>query len=130
MRQRRRRRVGSVVYTQWLDERGGIIADVTVTRQADDQFMVISADNMHRRLPAWIRRNTSEGEFLTVTDVTSGIALLSVQGPKSRELLQRLSPDDWTNEAFPYLTAQKVELGYTPLWALRVTYVGELGGTC
>ena len=57
--------IGRVVYTQWLDERGGIIADVTVTRQADDQFMVISADNVHRRLPAWIRRNTSEGEFLT-----------------------------------------------------------------
>ena len=119
--------IGRVVYTQWLDERGGIIADVTVTRQADDQFMVISADNVHRRLPAWIRRNTSEGEFLTVTDVTSGIALLTVQGPKSRELLQRMSPNDWSNEAFPYLTAQKIELGYTPLWALRVTYVGELG---
>jgi 4-methylaminobutanoate oxidase (formaldehyde-forming) len=119
--------IGRVVYTQWLDERGGIIADVTVTRQAHDQFMLISADNVHRRLPAWIRRNTSEGEFLTVTDVTSGLALLTVQGPKSRELLQRLSPDDWSNEAFPYLTAQKVELGYTPLWALRVTYVGELG---
>jgi 4-methylaminobutanoate oxidase (formaldehyde-forming) len=119
--------VGRVVYTQWLDERGGIIADVTVTRQADDQFMVISADNVHRRLPAWIGRNTSEGEFLTVTDVTGSLGLLTVQGPKSRELLQRVSPDDWSNEAFPYLTAQKVELGYTPLWALRVTYVGELG---
>lgn len=119
--------VGRIVYTQWLDERGGIIADVTVTRQADDQFMVVSADNVHRRLPAWIRRHTDEGEFLTVTDVTSGLALLTVQGPSSRELLQRLSPNDWSNEAFPYLTAQKVELGYTPLWALRVTYVGELG---
>jgi 4-methylaminobutanoate oxidase (formaldehyde-forming) len=50
-----------------------------------------------------------------------------VQGPRSRELLQSLSPDDWSNDAFPYLTARKVELGYTPLWALRVTYVGELG---
>ena len=50
-----------------------------------------------------------------------------MQGPRSRELLQRLSPDDWSDAAFPYLTAQKVELGYTPLWALRVTYVGELG---
>ncbi|MEO8105987.1 MAG: FAD-dependent oxidoreductase [Actinomycetes bacterium] len=119
--------VGRVVYTQWLDERGGIIADVTVTRQATDQFLVISADNVHRRLPAWIRRHTDGGEFLTVTDVTSGLALLTVQGPKSRELLQRLSPNDWSNEAFPFLSAQKVELGYTPLWALRVTYVGELG---
>jgi 4-methylaminobutanoate oxidase (formaldehyde-forming) len=119
--------VGRIVYTQWLDDRGGIIADVTVTRLADDQYVVISGDTIHRRVPAWIRRQTRDGEFLTVTDVTSGSSLLSVQGPKSRELLQRLSPYDWSNDAFPYLTAQKVELGYTPLWALRVTYVGELG---
>jgi glycine cleavage system aminomethyltransferase T len=119
--------VGRIVYTQWCDQRGGIIADVTVTRLAEDQYVVISGDNLHRRIPAWIRRQTREGEFLTVTDVTSGNALLSVQGPRSRELLQRLSPNDWSNDAFDYLTAQKVELGYTPLWALRVTYVGELG---
>ena len=119
--------VGRVVYTQWLNERGGIVADVTVTRLADDQFMVVTGDNIHRRVPSWIRRHTRDGEFLTVTDQSSGFSLLSVQGPRSRELLQRLSPDDWSNEAFPYLTAQRVELGYTPLWALRVTYVGELG---
>src|SRR4051794_1451012 len=118
---------GRVVYTQWLDERGGIVADVTVTRLAEDSYMVISGDTIHRRVPAWIRRQTRDGEFVTVTDVTSGHALLSVQGPRSREVLQRLSPDDWSNDAFPYLTARKVELGYTPLWALRVTYVGELG---
>ncbi len=119
--------VGRVVYTQWLDERGGIIADVTVTRLADDCYVVVSGDTIHRRVPAWIKRQTRAEEFLTVTDVTSGYALLSVQGPRSREVLQRLSPDDWSDDAFPYLTAQKVELGYTPLWALRVTYVGELG---
>ncbi len=119
--------VGRVVYTQWLDHRGGIIADVTVTRQSEDTYVVISGDNIHRRVPAWIRRQTREGEFVTVTDVTSGHSMLSVQGPRSRELLQRLSPHDWSDEAFPYLTAQQVELGYTPLWALRVTYVGELG---
>jgi 4-methylaminobutanoate oxidase (formaldehyde-forming) len=119
--------VGRVVYTQWLDERGGIIADVTVTRLADEVYVVISGDNIHRRVPAWIRRHTREDEFLTVTDVTGSYSMLSVQGPQSRELLQRLSPDDWSDAAFPYLTARKVELGYTPLWALRVTYVGELG---
>ena len=119
--------VARIVYTQWLNDRGGIIADVTVTRLAEDSYMVISGDTIHRRVPAWIRRQTREDEFITVTDATSGISLLSVQGPMSRDLLQRLSPDDWSNESFPYLTAQKVELGYTPLWALRVTYVGELG---
>ncbi len=119
--------VGRVVYTQWCDEWGGIIADVTVTRLAEDQYVVISGDTIHRRVPAWIRRQTRDGEFLTVTDVTGGYSLLSVQGPRSREVLQSLSPDDWSNDAFPYLSARKVELGYTPLWALRVTYVGELG---
>jgi glycine cleavage system aminomethyltransferase T/glycine/D-amino acid oxidase-like deaminating enzyme len=119
--------IARIVYTQWLNDRGGIIADVTVTRLAEDSYMVISGDTIHRRVPAWIRRQTREDEFMTVTDATSGISLLSVQGPRSRELLQRLSPDDWSNDAFPYLTARKVELGYTPLWALRVTYVGELG---
>jgi 4-methylaminobutanoate oxidase (formaldehyde-forming) len=119
--------VGRVVYTQWLDPRGGIIADVTVTRLAEDQYVVVSGDTIHRRVPAWIRRQTRDGEFLTVTDVTGAYALLSVQGPDSREVLQSLSPDDWSDDAFPYLTAQRVELGYTPLWALRVTYVGELG---
>jgi 4-methylaminobutanoate oxidase (formaldehyde-forming) len=119
--------VGRVVYTQWLDDRGGIVADVTVTRLAEDQYMVISGVTIHRRVPAWIRRQTRVGEFLTVTDVTGSYALLSVQGPRSREVLQSLSPDDWSDSAFPYLTGRKVELGYTPLWALRVTYVGELG---
>jgi len=119
--------VGRIVYTQWLNEHGGIIADVTVTRLADDEFLVIGGENIHRRIPSWIKRHTQSDEFVVVTDVTSGTALLSVQGPRSRELLQRLSPNDWSNEAFPFLTAQKVELGYTPLWALRVTYVGELG---
>lgn len=119
--------VGRIVYTQWLNEDGGIIADVTVTRLADNEFLVIGGENIHRRIPAWIKRHTRNDEFVIVTDVSSGTAMLSVQGPRSRELLQRLSPNDWSNEAFPFLTAQKIELGYTPLWALRVTYVGELG---
>ena len=118
---------GRIVYTQWLNERGGIIADVTVTRVSNEQFLVISADNVHRRIPAWIKRQCRDDEFLVVTDVTSGSAMLSVQGPRSRELLQRLSPGDWSNTAFPFLSAQRMELGYTPLLALRVTYVGEQG---
>src|SRR6476469_1721087 len=109
--------VGRIVYTQWLDHHGGILADVTVTRLAEDRYVVISGDTIHRRVPAWIRRQTREGELAVVTDVTSGYALLSVQGPRSREVLQQLSPDDWSNDAFPYLTARRVELGYTQLWA-------------
>ena len=118
---------GRLVYTLWLDDQGGIIADGTVTRLARDRYLVMVSDVIHRRVPAWLARNTAASEVAVVTDVTSGSALLSVQGPKSRELLQRLTPNDLSNEAFPYLTAQRIELGYTPLLALRVTYVGELG---
>ena len=118
---------GRIVYTQWLDERGRIHADLTVTRLADDQFLIVTADLTHRRIPSWIRRATPDGAFLTVTDVTSGSVILSVQGPRSRELLSRLTPADLSNDAFPYLTAQHIELGYAPILALRVTYVGELG---
>jgi len=120
--------VGRIVYTQWLNEQGGIIADLTVTRLTEDRFMVVAGDVIHRRIPAWLRDNTRDGEFVVVTDLTSAYSLLSVQGPRSRELLQRLSPDDLSNEAFPYLSARTVELGYVPnVLALRVTYVGELG---
>src|SRR5262249_53192417 len=117
--------VGRIVYTQGLGDRGGIIADGTGTPLGQHTDVVVNGDSIHRRVPAWIRRQTQDGEFVTVADVTGGHSLLSVQGPRSRELLQRLGPDDWSDAAFPYLTAQKVELGYTPLWALRVTYVGE-----
>ncbi|MFZ0323645.1 MAG: FAD-dependent oxidoreductase, partial [Actinomycetes bacterium] len=105
---------GRLVYTPWLDEQGGIIADGTVTRLAHDRYLVMVSDVIHRRVPTWIARNTTDSEVVVVTDVTSGSALLSLQGPKSRELLQRLTPDDLSDAAFPYLTAQHIEPGYAP----------------
>ena len=84
-------------------------------------------DVIHRRVAAMIRRETFAGEQVYVTDVTSGTVLLSVQGPRSRELLARLTTADLSNDAFPYLTAQTIELDYARVLALRVTYVGELG---
>jgi len=119
--------VGRVVYTQWLDERGGILADVTVTRLADDELLVVSSDVTHRRVAAMLRRARRDDEHASVTDVTSGTALLSVQGPRSRALLARLSPDDVCDAAWPYLTARRLEVGPGRVLALRVTYVGELG---
>jgi 4-methylaminobutanoate oxidase (formaldehyde-forming) len=118
---------GRLLYTTWVNETGGIMADGTVTRVAEDRFILMVSDVIHRRVPAWLKRHTREDEFVVVTDITSGYSLFSLQGPKSRELLQRLSPNDLSNEAFPYLTAQRIEVGYTPVHALRVTYVGELG---
>ena len=119
--------MGTVVYTQWCDVDGGLLADLTVTRRGVDRFLVIVSDVSHRRVQTMLRRGLQPGEVAVTTDITAGITLLTVQGPRSRELLQSLSPDDWSNEAFPYLTAREVEVGTSRVLALRVTYLGELG---
>jgi glycine cleavage system aminomethyltransferase T/glycine/D-amino acid oxidase-like deaminating enzyme len=119
--------VGAITYTQWCNDAGGILADLTVTRLAEDRFMVIVSDISHRRVECMLRDEVREGEFATITDMTAGYCLLTIQGPRSRELLQRVSPDDLSNDAFPYLTAREIEVGYSRVTALRVTYVGELG---
>jgi 4-methylaminobutanoate oxidase (formaldehyde-forming) len=119
--------VGRVTYTQWCDVDGGILADVTVTRLAADRFLVISSDITHRRVERLLRRTPLPGEVAITTDVTAGTTLLSVQGPSSRALLASLSPDDWSDAAFPYLTARYLEVACSRVLVARVTYVGELG---
>jgi glycine cleavage system aminomethyltransferase T len=121
------RETGRLVYTQWLNAAGGIVADLTVTRLAEEKFLVVASDIIHRRVEPLIRRETRDGEVVTVTDVTSGTTLLTVQGPRSRELISRLTDSDFSNNSFPYLSAQEVQAGYAPVLAMRVTYVGELG---
>jgi 4-methylaminobutanoate oxidase (formaldehyde-forming) len=121
------REIGRLVYTQWLDPRGGIMADLTVTRLGEDRFLVIASDLIHRRVEPMIRRQTRPGEIAVVTDITSAVTLLSLQGPLSRELMSRLSDADLSNDAFPYLSARQIHVGYAPVLAARVTYVGELG---
>ena len=118
---------GKVVYTQWLNERGGIEADLTVTRQAADRFLVVTSVGSHIRDRAWLQQHIGPDDFCTVTDVTAGLALLSVMGPNSRALLQQLSGADLSNQAFPFGTAQEIEIGYAIVQAQRLTYVGELG---
>ena len=119
--------IGRVVYTQWCNDRGGIMADLTVTRLDEERFMVVVSDVSHRRVERMLLDEVRDGEFATVTDITAGMVILSVQGPNSRELLSRVSPDDLSNEALPYLTGKEIEVGYSRVLALRVTYVGELG---
>jgi 4-methylaminobutanoate oxidase (formaldehyde-forming) len=119
--------VGRIVYTQWLNAAGGIVADVTVTWLEPEKFLVVSSDVIHRRIEPMIRRAARPGEFVTVTDVTSGTTLLSVQGPASRDLISRLTDADLSTSAFPYMSARQVYAGYAPVLAIRVTYVGELG---
>jgi 4-methylaminobutanoate oxidase (formaldehyde-forming) len=118
---------GRIVYTQWLNEAGGIMADLTVTWLEPAKFLVVASDVIHRRIEPLIRRETRPGEFVAVTDITSGTAILSVQGPASRELISRLSDCDVSDGSFPYLCVRKLHAGYAPVLAVRVTYVGELG---
>jgi glycine cleavage system aminomethyltransferase T/glycine/D-amino acid oxidase-like deaminating enzyme len=121
------REVGRLVYTQWLNRVGGIEADLTVTRLSEDDFLVVASDLIHRRVAPMIRRECRDEETVVVTDVTSGYTLLTVQGPRSRELLARLTEADLSNDAFPYLTSRPIHVDYAPVLASRVTYVGELG---
>jgi glycine cleavage system aminomethyltransferase T/glycine/D-amino acid oxidase-like deaminating enzyme len=118
---------GRLVYTPWVNEGGGFVSDLTVTRLAWDRYLVVATDTAQRRVPAWIRRHTEEGDRVGVVDATSATTLFTVQGPRSRELLAGLSSADFSNEGFPYLTAKPVDIGYAPVLAMRVTYVGELG---
>ncbi len=119
--------VGRVVYTQWLNEDGGIEADLTVKRLAQDGFMVVTSAASQVRDHEWLRRNLPRDLRVATTDVTSGFAVLSIMGPKSRDVLSQVSNADLSNEAFPFLTSKEIEVGYAIVRASRITYVGELG---
>lgn len=116
-----------MVYTQWLNERGGIEADVTVTRLAEDRFLVVSGVACQIRDLDWLRRNKPQGAQVVVTDMTSAYAVVSVMGPRSRELLSSLTEADLSHEAFPFASSKEIDLHYARVRASRITYVGELG---
>lgn len=118
---------GRVVYTQWLNERGGIEADLTFTRLAEDQYMVVTAAGTQARDFYWLRDHIPADAHAVLTDVTSAYGVISLMGPKSRELLSKLTPADLSNEAFPYMSSREIEIGYGIARASRVTFVGELG---
>lgn len=119
--------VGRVVYTQWLNDQGGVEADVTITRLSETAFLVVTLAVSQRRDLAWLRRHVPEGAHVFIQDVTSGLPMLALMGPKSRALLQRLTPDDLSDAAFPFGTSREIDLGYARVRANRLTYVGELG---
>lgn len=119
--------VGRCVYTQFLNDRAGIEADLTITRLGADEFWVVTAAFTQTHVEAWIRGHIRAGAFCLVTDVTDAYAMLNLQGPASRALLQSLSSDDFSLTGFPFATARRVSIGYQSVLALRLTYVGELG---
>jgi 4-methylaminobutanoate oxidase (formaldehyde-forming) len=117
---------GKIVYTQMLTERGGIESDLTVTRLSETAYLLIVPGGTLQRDLAWLRRHLTD-EFVVITDITAGEAVFAVMGPKSRELLQKVSPNDFSNEAHPFGTMRNIEIGMGMARAHRVTYVGELG---
>lgn len=119
--------IGRVVYTQWLNERGGIEADLTVTRLGTDTYLVVTGPATQVRDLNWLQRNVPPRAHVTVTDVTSSMAVISVMGPSARKLLQTLTSDDLSNAGFPFGTSREIEIGYAVVRASRITYVGELG---
>jgi 4-methylaminobutanoate oxidase (formaldehyde-forming) len=119
--------VGRIVYTPWLNERGGIEADLTVTRLAEDAYLIVTSAAAQTRDFHWLRSHIPGDVHAIATDVTSAFAVLALMGPASRELLAPLTPADLSSAAFPYGTAQEIELGYGRVRAHRISYVGELG---
>ena len=118
---------GRMVYTHWLNERGGIEADLTVTRFAEDEFWVISGAAQTIKDLHWLNSHIEDGEFCCVSNITNAWAMLGVMGPDSRALLGEVLDHDMSTASFPFGTVQPVELGMSRAYAARVSYVGELG---
>ena len=135
--------VGGATYTQLCNERGGIEADVTIIRRSQDCFWLITGSAFGVRDGQWISdilkiycsRNTStnikvqhlDKIQVDIRDITSSLGVINVAGPLARKLLQSICDDDLGHEAFPFMSAQDIRVGYAPLTAFRVTYIGELG---
>lgn len=118
---------GRIVYTQWLNARGGIEADLTVTRLNGTEFMILTGGANARRDFAWLKRHIPAEAHAFATDVSAAYTVLSVMGPKSRALLEAVSGADLSNAAHPFGRSREIEIGYARVRASRVTYVGELG---
>ncbi len=118
---------GKVVYTQWLNGHGGIEADLTVTRLAEDAYMVVTGAAVAVHDLDWLRRNLAADARVTITDVTSAYAVIGVMGPNSRALLSQVAEADLSNEGFPFGASKEIDLGYARVRASRISYVGELG---
>jgi 4-methylaminobutanoate oxidase (formaldehyde-forming) len=118
---------GQVVYTPLLNERGGFEADVTVTRFSEDAFFIVTGGATAIRDFDYIQRRIPANANAVITDVTHAYAMLAIMGPKSRDLLSTLTDADLSNEKFPYGTSQQIDIAYARPWALRMSYVGELG---
>ncbi len=119
--------VGTIIYTECLNKRGGIECDFTVTRLAEDRFLIITGTAFGQHDLSWLSLNMPEDGSVTIEDVGSTYACIGLWGPKARKILEKVTREDVSNAAFPYMTARRITVGDVPVLASRVTYVGELG---
>ncbi|WP_373475838.1 FAD-dependent oxidoreductase [Sphingorhabdus sp.] len=118
---------GKLVYTQWLNDKGGIEADLTVTRLTETAYLIVTGAETEVKDFNWLKRHTPDDAHAVLTNISSAMGVISIMGPQSRALLQSICPNDLSHEAFPFATSQEIELGYAIVRASRITYVGELG---
>ncbi|HEX7472358.1 MAG TPA: FAD-dependent oxidoreductase [Candidatus Limnocylindrales bacterium] len=122
------RPIGAIVYTTFLDPRGGMVADVTVTRLAGDRFRVVTGAGYLASDLGWLRLNMAPGDPpVVVRDVSDDIACLGLWGPRARDVLDAVSPDAVDNGALPLRSARDIRIGPAPVVASRISYAGELG---
>jgi len=119
--------IGRIVHTQWLNPHGGIESDLSVTRTGENCFLIVTAAASQIRDFAWLREHIPVDARCFAVDVTSGLPTLGLMGPHSRALLERLSGEDLSNDAFPLATSRELEIGYARVRASRIATVGELG---
>ena len=123
--------VGRMVYTPMLNARGGIESDLTVMRlkpdRQGDRFLVVTGSAQATRDADWIARHIGPQEHVTLTDVSAMYGVLSVMGPKARELLARLGPDDLSPQGLPFSTTREIDLAHARVIAARMSYVGGPG---
>jgi len=121
------RPVGSLIYTQMLNQRGGIECDLTISRVAENHFYIVTGTGFASHDFQWIRANIPQGANAELIDITSSNSVLALMGPRAREVLQAVTRDDVSNAAFPFARARTLRIAGASVLALRVTYVGELG---
>jgi glycine cleavage system T protein len=119
--------IGTIVYTQCLNKRGGIECDFTVTRLAEDRFFIVTGTAFGQHDMSWLSLQMPEDASVAIEDVGSNYACIGLWGSKARKILEKVTTDDVSNAGFPYMTAKRITVGDVPVLASRVTYVGELG---
>jgi len=119
--------VGTVIYTQLCNDRGGIECDLTMTRTATDSFYVVTGSAFGAHDMGWVRSNSPDDGSVLIRDLTSARAVVNIVGPRSREVLQSVCEDDVSNAALRYGKAREITIGSAPALAVRIGYVGELG---